>query len=269
VTFLILTTLKVSIITVIYNNAQTISDTINSVLSQDYKDIEYIIIDGGSSDGSIEKIKKYNNKIAKFISEPDNGLYDAINKGISLSTGEIVGVLHSDDLYNSNYEISEIVTAFTLHKVDSVYADLVYVNRKQSEKVVRNWISGHFSKKKFQIGWMPPHPTFYVKKEIFKKFGYYDTEFKSAADYELMLRFLYKNNISTYYIPKTMVRMRLGGESNKSLTNRIKANKEDYKAWKKNNLSPSAYLRVLKPLIKLPQFIPIPEFRKVAFNFWI
>jgi glycosyltransferase involved in cell wall biosynthesis len=259
---------KVSIITVVYNNHKTIKEAITSVQTQLHNNVEHIIIDGGSTDGTVEIIRKSIDKNTVFVSEKDNGLYDALNKGIRLATGDVIGILHSDDIFNSTNVLSDVVNAFNANQVDSVYADLVYVNRQKSEKVLRNWISGEFSKRKFLLGWMPPHPTFFVKKEIFRKFGLYDTDFKSAADYELMLRLLYKNNISTHYIPKTMVRMRLGGESNKSIRNRLKANQEDYKAWQKNNLSPSAYLRILKPLIKLPQFVTLPNFKRVAINSW-
>lgn len=260
--------MKVSIITVVFNNCKTIKEAISSVQNQNYSNLEHIIVDGGSTDGTVDIIRKLIDKNSVFVSEKDNGLYDALNKGIKLATGNVIGILHSDDVFNSNEVISDIVYAFTKNNVDSVYADLVYVNRQKTEKVVRNWVSGDFSKRKFLLGWMPPHPTFFVKREIFIRYGSYDTEFKSAADYELMLRFLYKYNITTYYLPKTLVRMRLGGESNKSIKNRLKANHEDYKAWQKNNLSPNAYLRILKPLIKIPQFIPYPDFKRVAINSW-
>lgn len=224
---------KVSIITIVYNNKWTIKDAINSVQNQNYHDIEHVIVDGGSTDGTIEIIEASLNHNTRFISGKDNGLYDALNKGIRLATGDIIGILHSDDTFNGNDVISEIVKAFQQNDSDSIYGDLVYVNRIKSEKIIRNWVSGAFSKKKFEMGWMPPHPTFYVKKNVFEAYGLYDTDFKSAADYELMLRYLYKHNISTHYIPKTLVRMRVGGESNKSIKNRLLANREDYKAWKK------------------------------------
>ncbi|CAN5398162.1 glycosyltransferase family 2 protein [soil metagenome] len=258
--------MKVSIITVVYNNNKTIKEAISSVQKQSFKNVEHIIVDGGSTDGTIDAIKASIDKKTVFISEKDNGLYDALNKGIKLATGDIIGILHSDDLFNSTEVISNIVDVFYKNKVDSVYADLVYVNRQNCDKIVRNWKSGDFSKSKFLLGWMPPHPTFFVKKEIFSKYGAYDTNFRSAADYELMLRLLYKNNISTYYIQKTLVRMRQGGESNKSIRNRLKANHEDYKAWQKNNLSPSTYFRVLKPLIKIPQFLTFSGFKRVTIS---
>lgn len=247
---------KVSIITVVYNNVQTLRDTIESVLAQDYPHIEYIIVDGASTDGTVELVQGYGSRIGQFISEPDKGLYDAINKGIRLASGEVVGLLHSDDLFYGTDAVSKIARTFEQQTVDSVYADLHYVDQKDTRRVVRNWHSGEFSRKRFRLGWMPPHPTFYVKKAVYEQYGLYDTEFKSAADYELMLRLLYKHNISTAYIPDTLVKMRVGGESNRSLKNRLRANREDFMAWRKNNLHPRFYTRLLKPLRKLPQFFP-------------
>ncbi len=248
--------MKVSIITVVYNNVGTLRDTIESVLSQDYRDIEYIIVDGASTDGTVELVKSYGSRISTFISEPDGGLYDAINKGIRMATGEVVGLLHSDDLFYSRKAVSAIATAFKASPVESVYADLHYVDQKDTGRIIRNWKSGEYNRDRFTTGWMPPHPTFYVRKEVYDRLGLYDTSFKSAADYELMLRFLYKHEVSTLYIPDTLVKMRVGGESNRSLKNRIRANKEDFMAWKKNNLNPRFYTRILKPLRKLPQFLP-------------
>ena len=252
--------MKVSIITVVYNNVNTLRETIESVLQQDYADIEYIIVDGNSSDGTIELIHSYSSRIHKFVTEKDNGLYDAINKGIKMASGDIIGLLHSDDLFFSTSAISQIVEAFQHNIVDSVYSDLHYVDKTDTWKVVRNWRSGSYQKERFLRGWMPPHPTFYVKRNIYEAYGLYDTDFKSAADYELMLRYLYKYSISTYYIKNTLVKMRVGGESNRSLSNRIRANQEDYTAWKKNNLSPNFYTRFLKPLRKVAQFMPLVKY---------
>lgn len=249
--------MKVSIITVVYNNVSTLRDTIESVLGQDYSDIEYIIIDGLSTDGTVELVQSYGTRIHKFVSEKDKGLYDAINKGISLASGEIVGLLHSDDLFFSTAAIRKVVDGFYTSSADSVYGDLHYVDKVDTWKIVRNWRSGSYQRCKFRRGWMPPHPTFYVKRSVYETYGLYDTDFKSAADYELMLRYLYKYNISTHYLPNTLVKMRVGGESNRNLFNRLQANKEDYFAWKKNNLSPSIYTRFLKPLRKLHQYFPL------------
>lgn len=259
---LIFCAVKISIITVVYNNVATLGDTIESVLAQDYANIEYIIVDGQSTDGTVELVRSYGKRIHRFISEKDNGLYDAINKGISLASGDVIGLLHSDDLFYKASAVSQIVEAFQQNAVDSVYADLHYVHKDQTWKVIRNWRSGTYERERFRRGWMPPHPTFYVRRSVYEQYGLYDTDFKSAADYELMLRYLYKHNISTFYIQDTLIKMRVGGASNHSLLNRIKANREDYIAWKKNNLSPRFYTRILKPLRKVAQYRPL---NKLAF----
>lgn len=247
--------MKVSIITIVYNNRETIADAIESVLGQSYPDIEYIVVDGLSTDGTVDIVKQYGSRIAKFVSEKDNGLYDAINKGIALATGDVVGLLHSDDLFYSSEAVAQLVKAFEQHKSDSVYGDLLYVQKENTARVVRNWVSGAFKKESFLYGWMPPHPTFYVKREVYLALGLYNTTFKSAADYELMLRYLYKHNITTAYVPEKLIKMRVGGKSNVTLKNRIRANQEDYRAWVINDLQPLFLTRFLKPLRKITQFI--------------
>ncbi|MDA9312916.1 glycosyltransferase [Vicingaceae bacterium] len=247
--------MKVSIITVCYNSATTIEDTIQSVLGQTYDAIEYIIIDGASSDETLQIMDKYKNDISVLVSEKDKGMYDAINKGIQLSTGDIIGILNSDDFYIDNSVISEVVQQMQREKADSLYSDLYYVATEDTNKVVRNWVSGKYNRQKFLCGWMPPHPTFFVKRKAYEKYGNFNLDLKSAADYELMLRFLHKNNISTCYLPRPLVRMRVGGMSNVSLINRIKANKEDRKAWRMNGLQPRPYTMLLKPLRKVLQYV--------------
>lgn len=246
--------MKVSIITVVYNSVDTISASIQSVLDQDYNDIEYIVIDGQSTDGTVDVIRQYSKDIDVFVSEKDNGLYDALNKGIALASGEIVGILHADDLFGSNQVISEVVATYRQKNVDCVYGDLVYVDRVHTDTVIRTWKSGMYEPESFLKGWMPPHPTFFVKRECFQQNGLYDTDFTNSADYELMLRYLYKNKLEAAYIDKTLVRMRVGGLSSGSLKSRLRANKEDMLAWKKNNLQPKPYTHVMKPLRKLRQF---------------
>ncbi len=246
--------MRVSIITIVYNNAATVSDAVQSVLNQDYKGIEYIVIDGKSTDGTVEIIEKYGSLIDTFISEPDGGLYDAINKGIYLATGDVIGLLHSDDVFANDHVVSDIVKIFESRQVDSVYGDLDYVERSNMNNIVRKWKSGSYDRKNFVYGWMPPHPTFYVRKSCFEKYGSYDLTFGSAADYELMLRFMFKFDVTTAYLPEVMVKMRVGGKSNASIKNRIMANSQDYRAWLKNGLKPKFYTRILKPLQKLPQY---------------
>ncbi|MBJ6119809.1 glycosyltransferase [Pontibacter sp. BT310] len=247
--------MKISIITIVYNNRETVADAIESVLGQTYSNIEYIVVDGLSTDGTVSIISSFGNRISRFVSEKDNGLYDAVNKGIGLATGDVIGFLHSDDIFYSQESIAMVAAAFKEFNTDSVYADLLYVQKSDINKVVRNWVSGSYKRESFLFGWMPPHPTFYVKREVYQKFGLYNTQFKSAADYELMLRYLYKYKISTTYIPEKLVKMRIGGKSNVTLKNRIRANQEDYRAWRINNLQPPFYTRFLKPLRKLVQFI--------------
>lgn len=246
--------MKISIITIVYNRRDTIAEAIESVLQQTYANIEYIIVDGASTDGTVEVVQQYAGQITSFVSERDGGLYDALNKGIAMATGDVIGFLHADDAFYSLNAVAAIADAFLKSDTDSVYADLVYVDQLRVDKQVRNWRSGNYERNKFIYGWMPPHPTFYVKREVYLRLGLYNTEFKSAADYELMLRYLYKHNISTTYIPECLVRMRTGGKSNLSLSNRINANREDHKAWLLNDIQPKFYTRYLKPLRKLMQY---------------
>lgn len=246
--------MKVSIITVCFNSEGTIEETILSVLKQDYPEIEYIIVDAASTDQTITIINKYRDKISSFISEKDKGLYDGINKGIGLATGEIIGLLHSDDVYFNNQVISKVVDTMLANKSESLYADLLYVGRNNINKVVRYWKSKPFHNNLFKKGWMPPHPTFFVKKEVYDRYGVFNLSLRSAADYELMLRFLCKYKISTCYLPEVIIRMRVGGKSNVTLKNRIKANQEDRMAWKLNGLKPGMFTLIRKPLSKITQF---------------
>ncbi len=246
--------MKISIITSVYNNQETIAEAMDSVLSQTYTDIEYIIIDGGSTDDTVNIIKSYQNRIAVFISEPDKGIYDGLNKGIKLATGDVIGFLHSDDLYENNTVIEQVAQAFIENEIDSVYGDLTYVNKSDPTKVIRYWKSGEFTLKKLGRGWMPPHPTFFVKRDIYQQRGQFDTSFKIAADYDLMLRFLGKYKISTDYIPNVLIKMRVGGESNKSLKNVIRKSTEDLQAMRNNNIGGFLSL-IFKNLSKIKQFI--------------
>ena len=250
--------MKVSLITVSYNSASTIADTLKSVQFQTYQDIEYIVVDGNSSDGTIEIVKQFldasQGLVTKFLCERDKGIYDAMNKGLAMATGDIIGVLNSDDFYCSNDVIEEVVRAFQQNKTDCLYGDLNYVDPIDTSKIVRKWRSGSFRKENFLRGWMPPHPTFFVRKTCYDRFGKFDTQFKSAADYELMLRFLFKESCSAVHLPKVMIHMRAGGVSNVSLKNRIRANREDRLAWKINGLKPKWFTLLRKPLSKLIQY---------------
>ena len=246
--------MKISIITVVWNNAKTIKDAINSVLNQSYKDVEYIVIDGASTDGTIEIVQSYGDKI-KFISEKDNGLYDAMNKGIRMATGDVVGILNSDDFYASDKILQIVADEFLKGNIDSVYANLEYIDANDPKRVIRYWRSKKYQEGLFRSGWHPAHPTFFVKKEIYEKYGVFDLSFKIAADYELMLRFFEKCKITRSYVDEVFVKMRIGGESNRSIKNIIKANMESYKAWKANGLYINPLRFLLKPFSKIIQFI--------------
>lgn len=246
--------MKISIITVVWNNAKTIKDAINSVLNQSYKDIEYIVIDGASTDGTIAILQSYGDKI-KFISEKDNGLYDAMNKGIRMATGDVVGILNSDDFYASNKILQIVADEFLKGNIDSVYANLEYIDANDPKRVIRYWRSKKYQEGLFRSGWHPAHPTFFVKKEIYEKYGVFDLSFKIAADYELMLRFFEKYKIISSYVDEVFVKMRIGGESNKSIKNIIKANMESYRAWQANGLYINPLRFLLKPFSKIIQFI--------------
>lgn len=245
--------LKVSIITITYNSGATLSDTIESVVNQSYANIEYIIVDGKSTDSTLSIIDSYKNKISKVISEKDNGLYDALNKGIALATGDLIGIIHSDDFYTNNLVIEKIVKTIEDGNADAAYADLYYVDKNDTNKIFRKWKSGNYKHGMFINGWMPPHPTFFAKRSCYEKYGSFNLDLISAADYELMLRFIHKHKIKLAYLPEFIIKMRVGGKSNVSLQNRIRANKEDRKAWKINGLNPHLFTLYLKPLRKIIQ----------------
>jgi len=249
--------MKISVVTAVYNRAHSIRDAIESVSHQD-ADLEYVVVDGMSTDGTAKIVSEYSDLVSKSIREPDEGIYDALNKGIEASTGDVVGFLHADDLFACHDAISAVQNCFESQKVDAVYGDLCYVKSKDTNSVVRYWKAGDYNVRKFRFGWMPPHPTVYVRREIYEEFGAYRTDVGSAADYECLLRLMVKNEIRVGYIPKTLVNMRLGGASNASLANRIAANKSDQLAWASNDLRPPLGLRFLKPLSKLSQYFQKP-----------
>jgi glycosyltransferase involved in cell wall biosynthesis len=246
--------MKISIVTAAYNSAATIKDTIESVLSQDYPNIEYVVADGGSKDGTVEILKSYGDKI-KWVSERDSGIYEAMSKGVAMATGDVVGIMGSDDFYPDNQAISRVAKAFEESKADSVYGDLYYVDAIDTNKIVRNWKSGKYDRERFLNGWMPPHTAFFLKKSVYDTHGLYDTSYRSAGDYELMLRMLYKHNVSSHYEPSVLMKMRTGGTSNASLKNRIRANKEDRRAWTMNGLKPRWYTLYAKPISKIFQWL--------------
>ncbi len=246
--------MKISIVTIAYNSAATIEDTINSVLAQEYPDLEYIVKDGGSTDGTIDLLKKYENRL-KWVSTKDKGIYDGMNQGLQLATGEVIGILNSDDFYAHSQVLKNVAEVFQKKNVDAMYADLEYVDFCDTQKVIRKWQSGEYNQQNFLKGWMPPHPTFFLRSSYYQKYGYFDPAFRSAGDYELMLRMLFKFGLSAFYLPQTIIKMRAGGVSNLSLKNRIRANKEDRAAWKINGLKPRWYTLWWKPLSKIFQWL--------------
>ncbi len=245
--------MKVSIITATYNSAQTISDTLSSLNEQTYQNIEYIIIDGNSKDNTLNVIKEQCSKVTTIISEPDNGIYDALNKGINAATGDIIGFLHSDDLFAYTDAVKDIADTFKANNCDAVYADLEYVSKDDVSNVVRLWKSGKYSKANLKNGWMPPHPTFYMKRVLYQKYGLFDLGFNIAADYDSLLRYLWVNSIKMSYLPKVLIKMRVGGASNRSLKNIIQKTKEDIKALSNSGL-PVVRAVIWKNLSKIHQF---------------
>lgn len=231
----------------------------HSVLGQLYSNIEYLIIDGNSTDGTQARVgevaAQYPDRNVRLISEPDQGLYHAMNKGIALAKGEVVGILNADDLFANDQVLEKIMKIFTENSTDAVYADLIYTPENNIRRVSRYWKSNVYRKNSFLWGWMPPHPSFFVKREIYQKFGTFNTQFRIAADYEILLRFLHIHQISSVYLPEITTIMREGGVSNANLKNRVQANTEDIEAWKVNGIKPYFFTMWLKPLRKISQFI--------------
>ncbi|MDH4944064.1 glycosyltransferase family 2 protein [Sulfurimonas sp. C5] len=242
--------MKISIITVVWNNASTIKDAIDSVLSQTYNNIEYIIVDGLSTDGTVEIVKSYGDKITKLISEEDNGLYDAMNKGIKLATGDIVGILNSDDFYINEFVIEKIVKEFEEKQVDSVYADLVFVKPENLEKVLRYYDSSKCMPSKFQYALYPAHPTFFVKKWVYDKYGVFKTDYKIGADFDIMARFLFTEKISYSYIKEPLIKMRVGGVST-SFSSILINSMEQLRVCKENGIKTNIFKIFMKYPIKL------------------
>jgi glycosyltransferase involved in cell wall biosynthesis len=245
--------LKVTVITAVFNNKDTISDALDSLLAQTHPDIEMIVIDGASTDGTLEVFRSYQDRLSVLVSEPDLGIYDALNKGLLRTAGDVVGFLHSDDLLADTETLSTIAAAFADPDVDAVYGDLVYVRKDNCDQVIRYWQAGSFSRRKLAWGWMPPHPTLYLRRQVYERFGLFDTGYRIAADYDFMLRVL-GSGIRVEYLPKVLVKMRVGGASNRSVANVLQKSREDYLALRKNRIGGIGAL-IWKNLSKLPQFI--------------
>jgi glycosyltransferase involved in cell wall biosynthesis len=249
--------MKISIITATYNSAATLAGCISSVNDQTFQNIEHIIIDGGSTDHTLQIAKNIPNRVTKIISEPDNGIYDAMNKGIRLATGDIIGMLNSDDLYFDNLVLEKIAARFETKNVDCVHADLYYVNKDNVNQIVRYWKTCDYVEGAFKKGWHPAHPTFFVRKEVYEKYGMFNLDFRLGADFELMLRLFERYCITSSYLPEPIVRMRLGGATSKNIQNIIKQNIECFRAFKVNGIKVSSVYPFYRLLPKLKQFLHV------------
>ncbi len=252
----------VSIITASFNNFDTIEATMQSVLSQTYPNIEYIVVDGGSTDGTVDIIRKYGSAVSKWVSESDEGIYDALNKGIEMATGDIIGFLHADDILHDYFIIAAIANVFQNKQCHAVYGDLVYVARNDMQNIIRFWKSCKFTPKLLKQGWMPPHPTLFIRKEVYELHGKFNTDLQIAADYDIVLRFFSLSDFKSEYLPHIFVRMRMGGISNRSIGNILRKSQEDYKAMKNNSIGGFKSL-IWKNLSKLSQ---LRFFRKYKLN---
>lgn len=226
----------ISIVTAVYNRVDTIRDALASVHGQTWTDVEHVVVDGGSSDGTLAVLSEFRDRIAILISEPDHGIYDALNKGLSRATGEIVGLMHSDDYYADGEVLAAVAGVFDDPAIDGVYGDLDYVARNNPARVIRRWRSGEYDRRRLQQGWMPPHPTLFLRRAVLERWGGFDTSFRIAADYDAMLRYLAQGNIRLGYLPRVLVKMRWGGESNRSLAHILRKSREDLRALRKNRV---------------------------------
>lgn len=247
--------LKISVVTAVYNSEKTVADAINSVASQTYNDVEHVIIEGRSTDGSLDVIQRYKHDRMNVLSEPDDGIYDALNKGIRRSKGDIIGFVHSDDFLANNEVLSTVAKAFKNPEVEAVFSDLDYVSQEDHSRVIRHWSTGPFEKSRLKRGWMPAHPTLYVRNDIYERFGLYDTEFGIAADYDFILRFFSQVMGKTVYIPEVLYKMRIGGVSNRNWSKIKQKMREDLYALRKNNVGGIQTL-AFKNLSKIGQFRP-------------
>ncbi len=251
--------MKITVITVCYNSASTIGDTIKSVASQSYSNKEHIVVDGNSKDATME-IVRASSCISRYVSEPDMGIYDAMNKGIALASGDVVGTLNADDFYMNNHVLKDVAEIFSDPAVEACYGDLVYVRQDNVDQIVRFWKSEDYKSGLFKSGWMPAHPTFFVRKSVYERLGNFDLNYKIAADFELLFRFIEKNKIKTRYLPKVLVKMRLGGTTNKNLSNIFQQNKEIVNILGKYYSNFSLIEFVFKKLFnRIHQFISHPR----------
>jgi glycosyltransferase involved in cell wall biosynthesis len=246
--------LQISVITAALNSAATLEHALRSVHEQRWPNLEHIVIDGGSQDGTLEILNRHRRNIDQVVSEPDRGVYDALNKGVARASGDVIGFLHADDEYASPDVLTRIAAEFEDPSVAAVYGDIEYVSRSDVSRVVRYWRAGQYRRALLPYGWMPPHPTLYVRREVYSRFGNFDTRYRIAADYEYMLRILWWGRVQAAYVPEVLVRMRTGGVSNMSFFNILNKSREDYTAMRENGIGGLQAL-LLKNVTKLPQFI--------------
>jgi len=255
--------MKISVVTVAYNAADTISDTLESVAAQNHDSIEHIVIDGASSDETMRVVDGYRNSLAQVVSEPDDGIYHAMNKGIALTTGDVIGTLNADDMYMHDGVMKRVAEAFEDPSVEACYGDLIYVDRDRLDKTIRYWTSRDYRPGLFERGWLPAHPTFFVRREVYEKHGLFDLKYNIQSDFELTMRFLALRKINSMYIPEILIRMRMGGTTNNSVMNFIKGNLESYRACKSHGLRISPLFFVTKWAQRLPQFVRRPSANKL------
>lgn len=248
---------KISIITPVFNAAATLEESIRSLVSQKYPELEYIVVDGSSTDGTLDLIRAHAGCIARFVSEPDLGIFDAMNKGLALATGEVVGFLHADDTYAVPEVLNRVAAVFSDSSVQACYSDLLYVDRRDPERIVRYWRSDTYKRGSFAKGWMPPHPTFFVRRSVYEQYGNFDLRYPIGADFELTLRLLEVNKIRSVYIPEIWVKMRTGGNSN-NFRNVILNNLETYRACRKHDIPGSRQILYRKILSRIPQYFSRP-----------
>lgn len=245
--------MKISVITAVYNRVATIGETLASVQSQTYHNIQHVLQDGGSTDGTLDILKHHSDPRMTLLSERDDGIYDAINRGKARATGDVVGLMHSDDMFAHDGVLEQVAKAFADPDIDCAYGDLQYVASDDTSRVIRHWRSGTYTRSMLARGWMPPHPTFYIRRSLLEKYGAYDTTFQISADYDAMLRWLWTHNLRPAYIPEVMVKMRVGGESNRSFGRIVQKSREDYRALRRNNVGGLGAL-AQKNLSKIKQF---------------
>lgn len=253
--------MKISVVTVCFNSAATVADTLRSVAEQDYDAVEHIVVDGASKDATLDVVAKTPNRISRLISEPDQGIYDAMNKGLALATGDIVGFLNSDDVFADAESLAEIARVFENTAVDACYGDVLFVAADDPHRTIRYWQAGAYSPGSLARGWMPPHPTFYVRRSIYEQTGGFDLAYRLQADFDMAIRLVEAGGLRMHYIPRTLVRMRMGGASNASIGNVVRGNFEAYRAAQKHHLPVGPFFIVNKVLSRIPQFFARPWHR--------